>query len=110
VRLLGQSVELRVTIESVAWDFGDGQTDRTSDGGTPYSPDQPCNTVLCPGYFGHVYTATGIRTVTATITWAGSYRIGGGTWQPIANTVTGPPSSVTLSVNQARGILVPNPN
>jgi len=109
VQLLGQSVELHVTIDSVAWDFGDGHTAQTNDPGKTYSTDDPCRTALCPDYFGHVYTDTGTRIVTATITWTGRYRIAGGTWQSIPGTVTGPPATLTLTVKQGRTILVPNP-
>jgi hypothetical protein len=110
VQLLGQTVQLQASVSDVAWDFGDGHTDHTDNPGTPYSSANPCRTALCPGYFGHVYTDTGSRTVTATVTWTGSYRVGGGAWQPIAGTVTGLPSTLALTVKQARGVLVPDPD
>src|SRR5579859_4911790 len=109
VHLLGQTVDLQISITDVTWTFGDGHTDHTTDPGTPYNSTNPCHTAQCPGYYGHTYTATGPVTVTATITWTGRYRVAGGTWQPIPGTVTGPPARLPLTVRQARGILVPGP-
>jgi len=110
VQLLGQTVELQVSIADISWNFGDGHTDHTTDPGVPYSSANPCHTAQCPGYYGHTYTDTGAVTVTATTTWTGRYRTAGGAWQPIPGTVTGTPSTLNLTVRQARGILVPDPN
>jgi hypothetical protein len=109
VTLLGHRVALRVHVERVDWDFGDGQSD-TTDGPKPkYDPADDCHTVTCPGYWGHVYVATGPMTIAASITWSGRYRIDGGAWQDIPDTVTGPTATAALTVKQARGVLVPNP-
>ena len=109
VTLLGHRVALRVHVERVDWDFGDGQSD-TTDGPEPkYDPADDCHTVTCPGYWGHVYVATGPMTIAASITWSGQYRIDGGAWQDIPDTVTGPTATAALTVKQARGVLVPNP-
>jgi hypothetical protein len=108
LRLLGHRVELRVSVSAVRWDFGDGGT-VTADVGLPYSDARPCDTALCPGYFGHVYRTTGARTVTATVTWSGRYRVDGGGWQQIAGGVAGPASTLDLRVKQARGVLVGDP-
>jgi hypothetical protein len=107
--LLGHHVALRVHVHRVDWTFGDGQHDSTTTPEPKYNPAEGCHTQTCPGYWGHTYTTTGPKTITATITWTGRYRVDTGPWQTIPNTVTGPTTTTTLTVKQARGILVPNP-
>jgi hypothetical protein len=107
VTLLGHRVALRVRVDRVDWDFGDGSTDTTDTPEPRYDPADGCRTVTCPGYWGHVYRATGSTRVTATVTWSGRYRVDGGAWQDIPDTVTGPAATTDLVVRQARGILVP---
>jgi hypothetical protein len=107
VTLLGHRVALRVHVDRVDWDFGDGSTDTTDTPEPRYDPADGCRTVTCPGYWGHVYRATGSTRVTATVTWSGRYRVDGGAWQDIPDTVTGPAATTDLVVRQARGILVP---
>ena len=70
----------------------------------------PCGTATCPGYFGHVYRATGTRTVTATASYVARYRIGGGAQLTIPGTVQGPTATDAVTVQQARAVLVPNPD
>lgn len=70
----------------------------------------PCDTRLCPGYFGHVYADTGGMRVTARVSWVGRYRVDGGAWQPIPGTVTGPATSTGIRIVEARGVLVPPPD
>jgi hypothetical protein len=109
VTLLGHQVRLQVHVARVDWDFGDGQRDTTPSPEPRYDPSAGCKTVSCPGYWGHVYAATGAMTVSATVTWSGRYRVDGGAWLDIPGTVTGPATTAALTVRQARGVLVPNP-
>ncbi len=110
VRLLNHDVGLRIHVQHVHWDFGDGSTDTSSNPGPAYdSETRPCRAALCPDYFGHVYAMTGAQTVTARVTWAGEFRVDQGQWQPIDGTVTGPASSQALTIVEARGVLVPDP-
>jgi hypothetical protein len=110
VTLLGHRVMLRVHVDRVGWDFGDGQADTTSGPGHRYDPAEHCRTVTCDGYWGHIYATSGTMTIAATATWSGQYRVDGGAWLDIAGTVTGPPTSTAITVRQARGVLVPNPS
>ncbi len=110
VRLLGHDVALRVRVVRVDWDFGDGSTDTTDSPEPKYNPADGCRTVMCAGYWGHVYRSTGSMRVSATVTWSGRYRVDGGPWQDIPDTVTGPAASTDLVVRQARGVLVPAPS
>lgn len=106
VTLLGHQVQITVALASVAWTFGDGHSETTPDAGTPYDRADPCSAKLCDDYWGHVFTTTGAHVITATITWTGTYRVDAGPAQTIPGTVTGPPSTVTITARQARGILV----
>jgi hypothetical protein len=109
VLLVGRHVDLQASLDSVAWDFGDGHDDVSTGPGTPYSTARPCGTPQCPGYYGHTYRTTGAMTVRATVTWSGRYRVDGGAWQAIAGTVRGAPATLQLTVKQSRGVLVGDP-
>ncbi|MDT4934122.1 MAG: hypothetical protein QOK11_2014, partial [Pseudonocardiales bacterium] len=104
--LLGHHLTLRVHVHHVDWDFGDHTTDTTPGPQRRYDPTDPCHTPTCPHYWGHTYTHTGTTTLHAHTTWTGQYRLDGGPWQTIPGTVTGPDTTTTLTIRQARGILV----
>ncbi len=106
VTLLGQRVGLRVHVERVRWDFGDGTSDVTTMPGKKYDAADPCTTPRCPDYYGHVYSATGTMRVSAQVVWTGEFSVGGGPWQSIAGTVTGPRLATALKLEQARDVLV----
>lgn len=108
--LLGASVELRAHLDHVTWDFGDGESDTTHDPGRAYTEADPCDTKLCDGYWGHVYAHRGPVTISATATWTGEYRVGAGAWQAIPGQATAAPATTKLTIKQARGVLVPNPD
>jgi hypothetical protein len=109
VTILGRAVQLRIHFDHADWAFGDDTTDTTTDPGKAYdSRGDPCRTAQCPDYYGHTYAATGVMTITLTVTWHAQYRLGA-TWTDIAGMITGPTSRRVLTVKQARGILVPNP-
>jgi hypothetical protein len=110
VTVLGQRIQLRIHFDHADWDFGDGNTDTTTDPGKPYDPTgDPCRTAQCPDYYGHTYTRTGTMTITLDVTWHAQYSLDGTTWTDIAAPITGPVSSHVLALKEARGILVPNP-
>jgi hypothetical protein len=95
-------------VNAVDWDFGDGTKATATTPGRAYDPADPCRTARCPGYWGHVYTVTGAMHLSAQVTWSGQFRVAGGAWEDIAGTVTGPRQTTTLTVKQARGVLVPD--
>jgi hypothetical protein len=110
VVLLGQPVSIHIAIDHVGWAFGDGRADIGEGPGKPYDPQvDSCPTKQCPGYFGHVYTTTGQMTITATVTWRASFRVGGGVFTPIPGTIPGPSASAGILVREARSVLVPDP-
>ena len=109
VTILGQRVVISLTLDHVAWSFGDGAS-ATSGPGRAYSDSDPCRARTCPQYFGHVYDVTGSRTVSATAYWQASFTVDGGASQDVPGAVPGPAASADVAVKQARGVLVPNPD
>ena len=107
--LLGHRVDLRAQVKSVDWNFGDNSTDTTTGPEPGYQLSNPCRTVTCPDYYGHVYRDTGTPSISASLTWTGQYRVDAGPWLSIGGTVSAPATPTTITVRQARGILVPNP-
>ncbi len=109
VRLAGQNVRLRVRLQQVNWDFGDGHTDTTADPGKAYDRADPCDTKMCPDYYGHVYRRHGTYTVSAEVSWTGQFQVAGGAWRQIPTPVLGPAQTTGTHIYQARGELVPDP-
>jgi hypothetical protein len=108
VAVVGQQVELRIGFDHASWNFGDGRSDTTSAPGRPYDDQgDPCETAQCADYYGHTYTATGTVTVTLTVAWHAQYRLAGQGWTDVgAAPLTGPARSQTLTIRQARGVLI----
>ena len=109
--VLGRAVHLRVTLDSAQWDFGDGQHDTSSTAGASYPSKGSCATVQCPGYYGHTYRVTGVRTISLQVAWRAEFSLDGAHDAPIGDTaLPGPRSTTQVRVKEARGVLVPNPN
>lgn len=108
VTIVGQQVELRISFDHAAWNFGDGTSDTTDSPGQAYDEaTDPCETAQCPGYYGHTYTATGQVTVTLTVAWHAQYRLAGQNWTDVDSVpLTGPPEQQSLTIRQARGVLI----
>jgi hypothetical protein len=110
ITILGHRVVITLELDHVDYTFGDGATDTQPDPGKPYDDaNDPCNTKLCPDYYGHIYTVTGRKTITATASWNASFTVDGGGAVTIPGTVAGPTATLSMLVRQARAVLVPNP-
>lgn len=108
--ILGRQVTVALSLDHVDWIFGDGTTGAATSAGKAYDDaSDPCRTALCADYFGHVYRDTGAVTVSATVSWVASFRVDGGDGVRIPGTVSGPTGRAELTVQQARGVLVPDP-
>lgn len=110
VVVTGRRVWLRVAFASAAWDFGDGVTDTATAPGKAYDKvGDPCGTKLCPDYFGHVYRDAGPVTVRLRVSWQASWSLDGTHFLPVgAGPITGPAAAYSLTVRQAKGVLVAN--
>jgi len=110
VTILGQQVSIDIKIDHVDWDFGDAKSSTSEGPGKAYDAQgDPCKDKQCPDYYGHTYTTTGDMTVTATVTWQATFRVGAGAVTPIPGTIPGPTTNAAILVGEARSVLVPGP-
>jgi hypothetical protein len=110
--VVGRRVALRISFDHASWNFGDGQTDTTTDPGKPYDKvNDPCAGPDCPDYYGHTYTRTGSVTVSLTVAWHAEFSLdNGATWTAIDPApLTGPATTHQLELLEERGVLVPDP-
>jgi hypothetical protein len=93
----GFTVRIRPKLLGFTYVFGDGTTfgPTTSTGG-PY-PD---------GDVTHIYAKPGSFSVRVDTTFAADFSIDGRTWDPIPSTVTVPGPTTTLTVREAKAVLV----
>jgi hypothetical protein len=97
VTLLGQQVTIEATPTEYTWHFGAGEPGLTTgDAGKPYPELQVT----------HRYTALGDVAPSVDTTYAGRFRVNGGEWQTIAETLTVPGQPVSLRIVSATPHLV----
>ncbi|MEO7428331.1 MAG: hypothetical protein ABIY48_03010 [Acidimicrobiales bacterium] len=75
ISAFGLTIEVRMSSRSVTWDFGDG-TVQTGDLGRAYPEESTVQ---------HAHQRAGSFVISATITLAPEYRIGGGPWLALPN-------------------------
>lgn len=107
VTVVQPNVRIRVRLDHVRWDFGDGVSAIAADAGRAYDAADPCG-VDCPQYFAHAYrTRKGPVTLRATGYWNADFSVGGGPWLGLAQPVPAAPApSRELTVVEARSELV----
>jgi hypothetical protein len=103
VRLLGRTVQLKIWPSSYWWDFGDGETSSTADGGRRYEAGLPMSS-----YITHEYADAGVAVrPQVDATYAAEFSLDGGrTWTPVGGTVTVDGARASLRVVEARPVLV----
>lgn len=96
ITLLGQSVDVEARPARYVWHHGDGTSAATTTPGAPY----PSKAVT------HEYTDAH-RTVDASVdvVYAARFRVAGGAWQDIAETVTISGPSTSLRISEATPVL-----
>jgi len=99
VTLLAQKVEIEATPTSYIWHFGDDASVTTTSAGNPY----PAQDV--------VHTYTGLDPVEPSVdtVYSGRFRVNGGEWERIDETVTVAGESVDLALLEASPELVTDP-
>jgi hypothetical protein len=97
VVLLGQQVEIEATPTGWVWHYGDGASETTKSPGGLY-PDLEITHTYADA---HVVETPSVDTV-----YTGRYRINGGGWQQIPETLTVPGETVELEVVEAQPVLV----
>ncbi len=99
VTMLGIPVEIRPTLDHFTYVFGDGQDfGPTDSAGGPYPS----------GGITHQYLHAGEYPTHVDTTFGAEFRINGGAWAPIPDTVTVPGPPTTVSVRTAEARLVPS--
>ncbi len=97
VQLLGFTVDVEAAPTGYAWRFGDGETATTQTPGSPY----PAKDVT------HAYTDAGVSVQPRVDTaYEIRYRVDGGGWQTIAETVPAAGLPVDLLIREATPVLV----
>jgi hypothetical protein len=99
VTLLGRQVEIVAEPTSYAWHHGDGTTTTTSTPGSPY----PAKEIT----YRYSDAETTVRP-RVDVTYSARFRVGGGAWQDIAETVTIAGPEGNLRVSEASGSLSGN--
>ena len=90
ITLLGQSVDVEATPSEYTWHHGDGTTATTSTPGAPYPAKEITHSYLdAEVTVGH----------SVDVTYTARFRVEGGDWQGIDETVTiaGPPTALRIS-------------
>jgi len=97
IQLLGQQVEIEATPAEYTWHFGDGESHSGSEPGAAY-PDLLVT---------HAYLEAGVTvSPSVDVTYQGRYRVNGGNWIAIPETLTVAGTSVSLQVLSATPHLV----
>ncbi len=99
VRLLGHRVKIRPRIDTYLYDYGDGQTLRTTDPGAPY-PN---------GRITHAYQHTGDVRVAVTARYTADFAIDHGPYRALDDTIDLTSPTRTITIYEARAHLIPNP-
>lgn len=96
IELLGFAVDVQATPATYTWIHGDGTTARTTDPGSPY-PDLDVT---------HRYRepSSGVSP-RVDVTYQVRYRVDGGPWLPLSQTLTARGPASTLTVNEAAPVL-----
>ena len=97
VQLLGYTVDVEATVDSYDWAFGDGAAMSTSGPGAPY----PAKDIVHEYADAHVTVQPRVD-----VAYAIRYRVDGGAWQTIAETVPATGYPVDLQIREATPVLV----
>ena len=96
-RMNGYRVEVRVKLDHFIYRFGDGET---------FGPTTYEGGVWPTGTITHQYLTGGVYPTSVASTFGGEFRIDGGGWAPIPNTVTVPGPATSVTVKTAHAELV----
>lgn len=102
--LLGAQAQVRFTPGRFTWDYGDGSTRTSADGGATWA--QLHIPEFSPTSTSHVFQNTGTFSVSATVTYTAEYRFAGQPWQSISGSLQTPAQAFTVVVGDAKTVLV----
>jgi len=95
--LHGIPVEIRPKLVGFTYVFGDG---------TAFGPTSSRGGVYPDGDVIHVYRRPGVHAVRVDTTFGADFSLDGRTWDEIPSTVTVPGPATTVTVREAKGVLV----
>ena len=98
-RMLGMRVDIRPRVDHFTYVFGDG---------TQFGPTKSTGGVYPTGDIVHTYTVSGSYPARVDTTLTADFRINGGPWTAIPETVTVTGATTTVQVKTARAVLVRN--
>lgn len=97
LRLLGQRVDVRATARTYSWTFGDGSTLETQMPGAPY----PSKDIV------HEYIDADVTvSPSVDVTYSAEFRVNGGPWREIPETITIDGPADELRILEATAVLV----
>lgn len=101
VTLLGRRVDLDIEPRSFTWSHGDGTSQETSEPGQPYRAGLPMS-----AYVSHRYADLGTVDLAVDVVWGARFRVNGGPWQDVGDTITMSSPPAPLEVVEAQPNLV----
>lgn len=102
--LLGYDVVVRFVPVAYVFDFGDGQTLRSTSGGTTW--DRLGQAQFTPTGTSHTYRSRGTYAVRVTVQYAASVDFGNGSWRPVQGLVSATTGGYDVQVVAVRTALV----
>jgi hypothetical protein len=95
--MFGFNVDIRPRLESFIYRFGDGSS---------FGPTTSTGGVYPDGDVVHAYARPGRYDTYVDVTFGARFRINGGAWVDIPDTVTVRQPSTTVTVREAKGVLI----
>lgn len=102
--LLGQPAQVRFTPSRFSWDYGDGATRTSADGGASWAQRGLPEFSATPT--SHVYVRTGSFTVRIGVTYTAEYRFANQNWQQIPGILNMQAPQFAIVVGDAKTVLV----
>ncbi len=96
-RMLGYKVDIRPRLTGLMYRFGDEQE---------FGPTPSLGGRWPDGPIRHLYRRTGAYSVNVAVTWGADFRIDGGEWAEVPDSVTVAGPATPVQVKQARAVLV----
>ncbi len=96
ITLLGQQVDVEATPSRFTWHHGDGTVATTTDPGAPY----PAKDITYAYTHAHITVQTSVD-----VTYTARFRVNGGTWRDIPDTVTIAGPATALRISEATALL-----
>lgn len=100
ITVIGFDVDVQITPSSYTWHWGDGTTDTTETPGRPFPATDVTHTYV------HATDEGPPLEVSVDVTYSARYRVNGGEWQAIPETITIPGAPTSLPVKQAAAVLM----